>query len=138
MSMGYVVSLVRLHERGFGVPPSRFLRALCFYFSPNSISQAAVFAAVCEGFLGIEPHWDLWRHLFRGELHTESVTKGVRRPVRAGGLVLLVRESRRNLYIPCSMVTNNQEWDRGWFYLRNDRNRLHTQASSSFAQRAPG
>ena len=25
---GYVVSLVRLHERGFGVPVSRFMRAL--------------------------------------------------------------------------------------------------------------
>ena len=42
---GYVVSLVRLHERGFGVPVSRFMRALCEYygaelhnFSPNSIS----------------------------------------------------------------------------------------------------
>jgi len=25
---GYVVSLVRLHERGFGIPVSRFIRAL--------------------------------------------------------------------------------------------------------------
>ena len=25
----YVVSLVRLHERGFGVPIGRFMRALC-------------------------------------------------------------------------------------------------------------
>ena len=42
------------------------MRALCEYygvelhnFSPNSISQAAVFVAVCEGYLGIEAHWDL-------------------------------------------------------------------------------
>ena len=42
---GYVVSLVRLHERGFGVPVGRFMRALCEYygvelhnFRPNSIS----------------------------------------------------------------------------------------------------
>jgi hypothetical protein len=42
---GYIVSLVRLHERGFGVPVSRFMRALCDYygvelhnFGPNSIS----------------------------------------------------------------------------------------------------
>ena len=39
-------------------------------FAPNSISQAAVFIAVCEGFLGVEMHWDLWVHLFRGELYT--------------------------------------------------------------------
>ena len=63
---GYVVSFVRLHERGFGVPVCWFMRALCEYygaelhnFSPNSISQAAVFVAVCEGYLGIEAHWDL-------------------------------------------------------------------------------
>ena len=44
---GYIVSLVRLHERGFSVPVGRFMRALYDYyrvelhnFSPNSISQA--------------------------------------------------------------------------------------------------
>jgi hypothetical protein len=26
---GYVVSLARLHERGFGIPAGRFFRALC-------------------------------------------------------------------------------------------------------------
>ena len=42
---GYVVSFVRLHERGFGVPVSKFMRALCDYygaelhnFSTNAIS----------------------------------------------------------------------------------------------------
>ena len=41
----------------------RFICALCDYygvelhnFSPNSISQAAVFVALCEGYLGIEAH----------------------------------------------------------------------------------
>ena len=58
---GYVVSFVRLHERGFGIPVCRFMRALCEYygaelhnFSPNSISQAAVFVAVCEGYCRIK------------------------------------------------------------------------------------
>ena len=71
---GYVISLAWLHERGFGVPAGLFVRALCNHyevelhnFAPNSISQAAVFVAVCEGYLGILVHWDLWRHLFRGE-----------------------------------------------------------------------
>ena len=59
----YVVRLVQLHERGFGIPVGRFMRALCYYygvelhnFGPNSISQAAVFVALCEGYLGIEAH----------------------------------------------------------------------------------
>jgi hypothetical protein len=60
---GYVVSFISFHERGFGVPASRFMRALLHYYgvelhnlNPNSIAQAAIFAAVCEGFLGIDPH----------------------------------------------------------------------------------
>jgi len=117
----------RLHERGFGIPAGRFLRALCHHygvelhnFAPNAISQAAVFIAVCEGYLGFPAHWNLWRHLFQGGLFTESISQGVWRPVRAGGLILLLRESRKDLYIPCIMTTNNCEWDRAWFYLRND------------------
>jgi hypothetical protein len=57
---GYVVSFIPFHERGFGVPASRFMRALLHYygvelhnFNPNSIAEAAIFAAVCEGFLGL-------------------------------------------------------------------------------------
>jgi hypothetical protein len=63
LPLGYVVSFVSFHERGFEVPASRFMRALLHYygvelhnFNPNSIAQAAIFAAVCEGFLGIDPH----------------------------------------------------------------------------------
>jgi len=58
---GYVVSLGRLHERGFSVPAGRFIRALCHHYgvelhnvSPNAISQVAVFIAVYEGYLGGE------------------------------------------------------------------------------------
>ena len=78
-------------------------------FAPNAILQAAVFVAVCEGYLGIPVHWDLWRHLFRGELYTESVLMGVRRPVRAGGLTIQLRGSWKHLYIPCTMTSNNRE-----------------------------
>jgi len=46
------------------------MRALSFHygvelqhFSPNAITVAAVFAAVCEGYLGMMPHWELWLHL---------------------------------------------------------------------------
>ena len=42
---GYVVSLVRLHERGFGYPAGRFIRVLCHHyevelhnFVPNAVS----------------------------------------------------------------------------------------------------
>jgi len=120
------VSFVRLHERDFGVPVCRFMRALCEYygaelhnFSPNSISQAAVFVTVCEGYLKIEAHWDLWIHLFRGEHFVENARGQPKRFARAGGLTLHVRPYRKNLYIPSKMTTNNTGWNRGWFYLQN-------------------
>jgi hypothetical protein len=60
---GYVVSFVAFHEMGLGMPLSRFMRALLHYYkvelhhlAPNSISQAAIFAAACEGYLEMEPH----------------------------------------------------------------------------------
>jgi hypothetical protein len=56
---GYVVSFTPFHERGFGMPTSRFMRALLHYygmelhnFNPNSIAQAAIFAAVLRGVFG--------------------------------------------------------------------------------------
>jgi hypothetical protein len=86
---GYVVSFIRLHERGFTAPASRFMRGLCYHygvelhnFAPNTISQAVTFVGICEGFLGIPVNWDLWVHLFRAELHTAATSETrVRRAV---------------------------------------------------------
>jgi hypothetical protein len=125
---GYVVSFIRHHERGFTTPASRFLRRLCHHygvelhnFAANAISQAATFVSVCEGFLGIPVNWVLWVHLFRVELHTLTTHEPrVRRTVRAGGLSISLRDSRREFYVPCTMTSNDAEWERGWFYLRND------------------
>jgi hypothetical protein len=127
-SFGYVVSFVRFHERGFPAPASRFMRGLCYHygvelhnFASNAISQAATFVGVCEGFLGIPANWDLWVHLFGAELHTLTTPEPkVRRAVRAGGVSISLWETRRELYIPCTMTSNNAEWERGWFYLGND------------------
>jgi hypothetical protein len=59
---GYVVSFICFHERGFGMLASPFMRALLHYYKvelhhlvPNAISQAAIFAVVYEGYLGMEP-----------------------------------------------------------------------------------
>jgi hypothetical protein len=125
---GYVVSFICFHERGFAAPASRFMRALCYHygvelhnFTPNAISQAVTFVGVCEGFLGIPVNWDIWVHLFHVELHTLTTPElKIRRAVRAGGMTIALRNTRRELYIPCTMTSNNSEWERGWFYLRND------------------
>ena len=60
---GYVVSFVAFHEHGLGLPMDQFMRVLLHYYSvelhnfnSNSIAQAAIFVAVCEGYLGIALH----------------------------------------------------------------------------------
>jgi hypothetical protein len=126
---GYVVSFIRFHDRGFTAPASRFMRGLCYHyglelhnFAPNAISQAATFVGVCKGILGIPVTWDLWVHLFYAELHTLTTPEPkVCHAVRSGGVSIALRESRRELYIPCMMTSNNEEWERGWFYLHNDK-----------------
>jgi hypothetical protein len=125
---GYVGSFITHHERGFAVPASRFMQGLCYHyrvelhnFAPITISQAVTFVGVCEGFLGIPVNWDLWVHLFCMELHTLATSETrVRRAVRADDLTFALRDSLRVLYPPCTMTSNNAEWERGWFYLRND------------------
>jgi hypothetical protein len=55
------------------------------------------------------------------ERHTIATPEPrVRQAVRAGGLTISLRDSRREFYIPCTITCNNKKWERGWFYLRND------------------
>ena len=107
------------------------MRALCHHygvelqhFSPNAITASAIFAAVCEGYLGMMPHWELWLHLYRGELfHAPSGTTGVRKPVRAGCLNLVLKTGKAEKpreYVPVGLTSNHAGWDSQWFYLRND------------------
>jgi hypothetical protein len=129
---GYIVSFTSFHERGFRVPTSCFMWALPHYygvelhnFNPNSIAQATIFSIICEGFLGIKPHWDLLVHLF----HTEpfSLPSKVRRvchAIRADGCTLQLRSDRVALYIPGTLTSSNKGWQSRWFYLLNDNGRL--------------
>jgi hypothetical protein len=93
---GYVVSFMAFHKRGFGVPASPFMRALLHYYkmelhhlAPNSISQATIFAVVCEGYMWMEPQWNLWLHLFKAEHFAKKAgERGVQHAVQAGSYTL--------------------------------------------------
>ena len=64
-------------------------------FNPNSITQAAIFVAVCKGYLGIAPHWELWLHPFRvGHTTKPTGMMGTRKVMRAGSCTLQVRQDR--------------------------------------------
>jgi hypothetical protein len=59
-----------------------------------------------------------------------------RRAVRTDGMTIVLRNMRRELYIPCTMTSNNAEWERGWFYLRNDGAGLPSYSSKVLMERA--
>jgi hypothetical protein len=35
-----------------------------WHLNPNGIQHFAAFIMLCEGYLGIEPHFDLWQYFF--------------------------------------------------------------------------
>jgi hypothetical protein len=66
---------------------------------------------VTEGLLGIDPHWDLWTHLFSAEPFAWTTgEKRVRMAVRAGGCILQLRQVRAQQYIPAILVSSNKGW----------------------------
>jgi hypothetical protein len=67
-SAGFRVHFLTFLLQGFSFPPHPFLRGLLFAYgiqlhdlNPNTILHIACFITMCECFLGIEPHWALWR-----------------------------------------------------------------------------
>jgi hypothetical protein len=68
---GFRVMFLAFVLRGLSFPPHDFLHGLLFAYgiqlhdlNPNTIHHIACFITLCECFLGIEPHWALWRRIF--------------------------------------------------------------------------
>jgi hypothetical protein len=62
----------RFAERGLSLQASDFFKGLLGYYNieylnlnPNGIFHTSVFVHFCEAFLGIKPHWILFRKFFR-------------------------------------------------------------------------
>ena len=84
---GYVVSFVNLHDRGFALPANRFFRGLLHeygiqlhHLNPNGIKDIATFVTICEGYLRIPPHFNLWRHFFSVQLVAPTAKPGSQGP----------------------------------------------------------
>ena len=68
---GEIIAFSPYFERKFAVPCSNFFSGLLYYYRiqlhhllPNSILHISIFVHLCEVFLGIEPHFELFRFLF--------------------------------------------------------------------------
>jgi hypothetical protein len=73
----------------------------------------------------MEPHWNLWLHLFRAEHFAKKAgERGVRHAVHAWSCTLQVRAGRGDQFILAQLILSNNGWHDGWFYLRNDGDQL--------------
>jgi hypothetical protein len=67
-----VPMFARFVERGLALPASDFFKGLLKYYgieylnlNPNGIFHISVFVHFCEAFVGIKPHWIMFRKFFR-------------------------------------------------------------------------
>ena len=109
-------------KRGFGVPVHLFLQGLLLYFEiricnlhPNSILLVATFIYLCEAYVGIEPHFDLFRYLFC--LRKKGAVGGSK---IAGRVYLNLRDGMKNRYLSCPRNTSLTEWYKRWFYISEE------------------
>jgi hypothetical protein len=112
-----VVFLAHIKRR-FNVPAGDFLRGLLHFYrielvhlAPNSITIISTFVHLCEAYLGIAPHFHLWRHFFE----LKKVGKGMV-VVSVGFMLCRIMKSE---YIDLTLADNTIGWKQGWFYLDN-------------------
>jgi hypothetical protein len=107
---------------GLSLPAHEFLRGLIFVYgvqlhqlTPNSIVHIACFITLCESFLGIDPHFLLWRSLFQLRPSVSLAKKP-----ELGGACISVRSESQ--YLEFSMSTSVQGWRTKWFYIKDQKN----------------
>ena len=111
--------------RGFSFPLHPFFRALLYVYGiqihdlpPNAIQHITCFIVLCECFLGIHPHWALWKRIFSVKLHTEAASEGEKHgpPCTTGAFGIQV--TKNVSYFDMKFVASVQNWRRRWFYLK--------------------
>jgi hypothetical protein len=94
--------------RGLSLPAHEFLHGLLFVYgvqlhqlTPNSILHIACFVTLSESFLGIEPHFLLWRSIF-----WLRPSVALARKPELGGVIISVRPEAQ--YLEFSMSASIQ------------------------------
>ena len=117
--------------RGLGFPVSNFFHDLLYYWgvqvhhlTPNSILHISIFVHLCEAFLGIEPHFDLFQYFFHLKPHLNDSKVDV-----VGGAGLQFRQGKKPKYIPYELSDKVIDWKSMWFYIRNHSSSLPLRTS---------
>jgi hypothetical protein len=82
--------------------------------NPNGIFHVFVFVHFCEAFLGIKPHWVLFRKFF-----CVKPQPSANDPRVVGGAGIQMREDAAEQYLAYKLIDSNQDWKSKWFYITN-------------------
>jgi hypothetical protein len=112
--------------RGLALPASPFFRGLLDFYAlnlthlnPNSVLQIDVFVHLCEAFLGIVPHFGLWKYLY----HCWPGMAGGQHQL-VGGASLELRRGRKVEYLDIPLKDSIKGWHLEWFTMENHNNSL--------------
>jgi hypothetical protein len=111
---------------GLALPVSPFFRGLLDFYhlnlthlNPNSILQISIFVHLCEAFLGILPHFGLWKYLY----HCRPEMAGGQHQL-VGGTSLEMRRGRKTDYLDIPLKDSIKGWRLEWFIVENHGNSL--------------
>jgi hypothetical protein len=72
---GDVMVCVAFYKRRFGVPSHQFLRPLLQFYglelhhlTPSRILHMVAFVTLCESYMEVEPHFDMWSYFFHARI----------------------------------------------------------------------
>ena len=74
---------------------------------------------MCEGFLGIGPHFNLWWYFFAVTL-LKKREKKQELNMLMGCASIQLRNNWVSKYPPMCLSTSNKGWHSHWFYIKND------------------
>ena len=106
---------------GFSLPTSKFFRGILQFYginlhhlNPNSIVHIANFVHACEAFLGVRPHFALFRCIF-----SLNPQPNKSKPCVVGGASFQLRGTLSQKYFSMPFKTSNKGWHANWFYVQN-------------------
>jgi hypothetical protein len=104
-------------ERGFNLSVGDFFRGLLYYYRlelvhlvSNSITIVSTFIHFCEAYLGIPPHFLLWRYFF-------CVKSTGKRSGPVGAVMFNLRLGLKAQWIDTDLPDNTAGWRSEWFYI---------------------
>ena len=84
------------------------------HLNPNSIVHIANFIHTCEAFLGIRPHFALFRRIFFLKPQPNKS-----KPCVVEGAGFQLRGTLSQKYFSMPFKTSNKGWHANWFYVQN-------------------